>query len=160
MLKESVMTDSMADRLTRRLFPIYEKKIEIISYLYAPFMLFVRVWIAKVFFMSGLTKIDNWENTLILFEYEYAVPLLPVAFAAYSATFFELAMPVLLVGGLMARSAALPLLVMTAVIEFTYLSNPEHVWWAVALGLIMIKGAGPLSLDYLALRYFRKKAGA
>jgi len=102
--------------------------------------------------MAGLTKIDNWESTLSLFEYEYAVPFLPVAFAALSATFFELAMPVLIILGLFTRLAALPLLVMTAVIELTYGSFPEHAYWALLLGVLMTYGAGKFSID----QYFMK----
>src|SRR3954471_4532739 len=33
----------------------------------------VRFWLARVFFMSGLTKIQSWDSTLSLFENEYAV---------------------------------------------------------------------------------------
>ena len=40
-------------------------------------LLFCRLWVAYVFFNSGLTKIATWDSTLYLFEYEYQVPLLP-----------------------------------------------------------------------------------
>ena len=43
----------------------------------------VRFWLARVFFLSGLTKIQSWDSTLSLFESEYAVPLLPPELAAY-----------------------------------------------------------------------------
>lgn len=115
-------------------------------------LLGVRIWVAAIFFQSGLVKIGDMENTLLLFRYEYQVPYLPVAVAAYSATFFELAMPILLVLGLMARLMAVPLLVMTAVIHFTYQEHITHYYWALMLGLLMIFGAGKLSLDYLLSR--------
>jgi hypothetical protein len=28
----------------------------------------IRLWVAKVFFMSGLTKVQSWDTTLSLFE--------------------------------------------------------------------------------------------
>ena len=59
----------------------------------------LRLWMAQVFFSSGLTKIASWENTVFLFEFEYQVPVLPPVLAAGFATAFELAMPVLLVAG-------------------------------------------------------------
>lgn len=107
-----------------------------------------RLAIAKVFFMSGLTKLDDWGSTLMLFEYEYQVPLLPVSFAAYSATFFELLMPVLLVLGFATRLATLPLIAMTAVIQFTYMEHTDHLYWALLLGLLFVNGPGKLSVDY------------
>ena len=133
---------------------LYRCFIAKISTLFDGVLLLIRLWIAKVFFFAGLTKIDNWESTLQLFEYEYAVPLLPVAFAALSATFFELVMPVLLVLGLFTRAATLPLLVMTAVIEFTYNSYPEHAYWALLLGVLLTYGAGKFSLDNYAKKKF------
>ncbi len=137
---------------------LYNQLIVMLAPLHDVILLLTRVWIAKVFFMAGLSKIDNWESTLSLFEYEYAVPVLPVAFAAFSATFFELIMPPLLVLGLFTRFAAIPLLVMTAVIEFTYNSYPEHAYWALLLGILITYGAGKFSVDHYAKRHFEKIA--
>jgi putative oxidoreductase len=36
----------------------------------------IRLWVANVFWTSGLTKIQSFETILQLFQYEYAVPLL------------------------------------------------------------------------------------
>src|SRR5436305_1028510 len=55
----------------------------------------VRLYVAAVFFQSGLTKIANWDSTLSLFENEYAVPLLPSNVAAFLGTGVELFFPVL-----------------------------------------------------------------
>ncbi len=110
-------------------------------------LLGIRIWVAIIFFKSGWVKIMDMENTKLLFKYEYQVPYLPVAFAAWSATIFELLMPALLVVGLFTRAAALPLLIMTAVIEFTYQSHLQHAYWAMMLGILMIFGAGKYSLD-------------
>lgn len=112
-------------------------------------LLLQRFIIAHVFFVSGLTKIGDWNNTLALFETEYQVPLLPVPFAAFSATLFELVCPVLLAIGLGTRWATLPLLVMTAVIQFTYDQNPQHTFWALLLVSLFAFGAGRFSVDQL-----------
>ena len=68
-----------------------------------------RLYIAQVFWLAGLTKIRDWETTLLLFTEEYRVPLLPPAWAAVSGTAGELLLPVLLVLGLGGRLAALGL---------------------------------------------------
>lgn len=56
----------------------------------------MRLWMAKVFFTSGLTKVQDWDTTVLLFADEYKVPLLPPEAAATLGTTFELGMPVLL----------------------------------------------------------------
>lgn len=110
-------------------------------------LLFIRGWIGWVFFRSGQLKLEAWDSTLYLFQYEYAVPLLPPNFAAWAATATELACPILLWLGLGTRLAALPLLVMTGVIEWTYQTSPEHEVWALFLALLITRGGGTLSLD-------------
>lgn len=117
-----------------------------------PALLGIRAWIAMIFLAAGLTKVANFENTVVLFEYEYMVPLLPPAWAATLATTFELAMPVLLVAGLFTRLATLPLIAMTLVIQFTYLHHVDHFYWLMLLGLIALRGPGALSLDHVLLR--------
>jgi putative oxidoreductase len=64
---------------------------------------------AGVFFRSGLTKIQSWETTLTLFEFEYAVPLLPPVAAANLGTAAGLFLPALLALGLLGRLSALGL---------------------------------------------------
>ena len=119
------------------------------------FDLLVRLFIARVFFRSGLTKIKDWDITVGLFADEYKVPVLPPEIAAALGATFELVMPVFLVLGLGARLAALPLLGMACVIQFALgAANPdydsvEHFYWMFLLGMIVIKGPGPISLDHL-----------
>jgi putative oxidoreductase len=139
------------------LITLYQQFIQKLAPLHDGVLFLARLWLAKVFFMAGLTKIDSWESTLLLFEHEYAVPFLPVAFAAFSATFFELVVPPLLVLGLFTRFAAIPLLVMTAVIEFTYNSYLEHTYWALLFGILITYGAGRLSLDHLVAQKLAAK---
>ncbi len=61
----------------------------------------LRVYVAHIFFKSGLVKLQSRDSTLALFEYEYAVPLLPPDIAAYLGTAAELALPALVALGLL-----------------------------------------------------------
>lgn len=120
-------------------------------------LLMARLLMARIFFYSGLTKLDNWTSTMFLFQYEYGnVPVLPPHIAAYMATAAELSLPVLLVLGLGTRFAALGLFGMTMVIElFVYPGTMEHYYWMVILGLLVALGGGQLSADHLAANRFK-----
>ncbi len=119
----------------------------------------IRLYVANVFFKSGLTKIGTWDTTLMLFEYEYAVPLVPPVLAAYLATAAELTLPVLLAIGLAGRFSALALFVFNyiAVISYPDLSPgglKDHFYWGFLLLVTSFHGSGRLSVDYLIRRYF------
>lgn len=126
--------------------------------------LIARLYIAKVFFMSGLVKIRDWETTLFLFREEYHVPLLPPELAASLAAFGELVLPVLLVVGLATRFAASGLFVLNTVAVISYYSalkdSPvalqDHLEWGLMLGLLMSIQIRALSLDcWLKLKFKR-----
>ena len=108
-----------------------------------------RLYIARVFFLSGLTKIRDWETTIALFTDEYKVPLLPPEIAAHLATYAEHLFPILLVLGLATRLSALALLGMTAVIQFFVYPDawPTHLTWAGLMLYLIGRGGGALSLD-------------
>lgn len=127
--------------------PAIARTLAILEALGSLILLLERFWMARIFFKSGLTKIDDWSNTLYLFANEYNVPLLPPALAAYGATAVELAAPVFLMLGLAARLATVPMLAMTAVIQFTYESHSQHAVWAMLLLTILCFGPGKLSVD-------------
>ena len=118
-------------------------------------VLIMRIWMAKIFWFPGLLKISSWESTISLFKDEYKVPVIPPELAAYFATAFELICPILLVIGLASRIATLPLLTMTAVIQFTYSDMVEHYYWGFLLSMILFYGPGTLSLDHLIKRKWR-----
>jgi putative oxidoreductase len=120
----------------------------------------MRIAIGVVFFDSGLLKIRSSEFAIKLFEDEYKVPLLDPETAARIATFNELVFPVFLFVGLATRLATLPLLGMIAVIEiFVYPQAwTEHLLWASILVLLLTRGPGPFSLDYLIKRWFIGRA--
>lgn len=111
-----------------------------------------RLYVAQVFFLSGLTKIRDWDTTLLLFTEEYKVPLLPPALAALAGTAGELLLPVLLVLGLGGRFAALGLFVVNAVAvvslqEIAPAALQQHVFWGSLLAGLAIFGPGRWSLD-------------
>ena len=116
----------------------------------------LRFSIAAVFWHSGMTKIASWDTTIALFRDEYMVPILPPELAAALAATVELTCPVLLVLGLAARLATLPMLGMTFVIEaFVYPEQwIEHLMWASILLFVLTRGPGIVSLDHLLARKF------
>lgn len=127
----------------------------------------IRLYMADVFFRSGLVKIGNWDGTLYLFENEYRVPLLPPELAAWLGTFGELAFPPLLALGLATRFAALSLSVVNvmAAISFWHVlaqneaARMSHVYWALLLLVPLCHGAGKLSLDHWLRRRFLAARG-
>lgn len=116
--------------------------------------LLVRVFVASVFFNSGLTKIANWSSTVSLFENVYAVPLLPPELAAWLGTGVELVFPVLLLFGLGTRFAAAVLFVFNIVAVISYpdlgeVGLKDHQTWCLLLLVTLLHGPGKWSLDHL-----------
>jgi hypothetical protein len=83
--------------------PPAEKASDFFSWFSWLLLAYFRIYVAWVFLKSGMHKIGDWETTLVLFEYEYQVPLLNFELAAYLATFGELVLPVFLIVGLGTR---------------------------------------------------------
>ena len=116
----------------------------------------IRLYMADVFFRSGLVKIRNWDGTLYLFANEYRVPLLPPELAAWLGTFGELFFPPLLALGLAARFAALALSVVNAVAVIAFwhvLSGNQaalmsHLYWGLLLLVTLCHGPGKIALDH------------
>lgn len=123
--------------------------------------LVLRLALAVPFWRSGVNKWDGFlqlnETAVLLFssEFKLHLPGGPYAFPApelfaFAAGSAEIVLPILLVIGLGSRIAALGLLVMTIVVQFTVPDGwPIHITWAaMALG-IMAWGPGRLSIDHL-----------
>lgn len=111
-----------------------------------------RVYIAQVFFLAGLTKIRDWDTTLLLFTEEYKVPALSPEVAAVMGTAGELVLPVLLLLGLAGRFAALSLSVVNAVAvislsEIAPTALQQHITWGVLLAALALYGVGKWSID-------------
>jgi len=123
---------------------------------YALLAIPLRLALATVFWNSAMTKLADWKAALFLFENDYKLPLLPPHIAAYIGTSIELSMPVLLVFGFLTRPAAFVLLGMTTVIEvFVYPQAwPTHIQWAAMLLVLLCRGGGSCSIDYLLEKRF------
>lgn len=117
-----------------------------------------RLYMAWVFFKSGLVKVQDWDSTLLLFEYEYVVPFLPFDVAAYLATFGELFFPLLLALGLFSRVSAFAISVINIVAVISLPEMPQaalnlHIIWGLLLGWLVLHGGGWLTGDkFLHLR--------
>jgi len=114
----------------------------------------LRLAVATVFWNSAMAHLANWQTTIYLFENDYALPFLPAHPAAYIAVSIEVVTPILLILGLLTRPAALVLLGMTSVIEiFVYPQAwPTHIQWAAMLLVLLARGPGKLSLDWVVRR--------
>lgn len=116
----------------------------------------IRLYVAEVFFRSGLLKIGHWSGTLYLFANEYRVPLLRPEVAAWVGTFGELAFPPLLALGLASRFAALSMTLVNlmAVVSYWHVlgtneaARMQHVFWGTLLLVTLCHGPGKISLDH------------
>lgn len=118
--------------------------------------LLMRLYVGKVFFMSGISKLRDWEMTISLFMDEYHVPWLSPEAAAYLATGAELLLPVLLVLGFFKQIAACGLLAVNILAVVAYYSVlqdlpaalQDHIEWGLMLLLIACSRANPLQIDH------------
>ena len=127
-------------------------------------LLALRIALAVPFYKSGLTKWDGFltlsDGAKFLFVDEFQLHILgsqyPYPFPLAAATLAgiaEIVLPILLVLGLGPRFAALGLLAMTAVIQFTVpegWANFHLPWAAMALALIVF-GPGKVAIDSFVL---------
>lgn len=124
----------------------------------------LRLFLANVFFKSGLTKIKTWDSTLYLFSDVYQVPLLNPEVAAWLATGAELGLPVLLVLGLFGRFAAAGLFILNAVAVTSYYSElseaglNQHLYWGMLLAVLLVLSRGTWSVDFWLERRLQKPA--
>ena len=130
----------------------YAAAAQFIDRLQPMFALAIRLYVAYVFLRSGLTKIEDWNLTVALFENEYHVPLLSPHVAALLGTAAEFALPALLVVGLGTRVAALALFVfnIVAVTSYPDLSDAglkDHMLWGALMLVLAVYGPGRFSLD-------------
>lgn len=131
----------------------YYRSSNLLAYAAPALDIVLRLFLANIFFKSGLTKIATWDSTLYLFREEYRVPLLPPDFAAYLATGAELVLPVLLVFGLFGRFAALGLFILNGVAVISYYSGlseaglNQHLYWGLLLAVLLLHGVGKWSVD-------------
>jgi len=140
----------------------YTRFVHLLNSLQSPFALLVRVYVGWVFLKSGWLKLQDWGQTLSLFESEYKVPLLAPHVAAYVGTAGELVFSVLVILGFAGRLSAIGLFAVNAlaVISYAHVLFQEgsaaglgqHYLWGFMLLVIVIYGPGALSIDGLLAR--------
>jgi putative oxidoreductase len=140
--------NAIVNKISVGYFSIFDK----LNLLQPLALLAARIYVAWVFFASGLTKIRDWETTLFLFEEEYSVPLLNFELAAWLSTVGELVLPVLLVLGIFGRFSALGLTVINivAVLSLEVIAPAAftlHLVWGVLLLQVVVWGSGYISAD-------------
>lgn len=152
---DTLVNNPLVNKVTGWVLPVYAK----LDWLSPLSILGIRLWVAWVFFRSGLTKIKSWDSTVYLFEYEYAVPLLSPEIAAYLGTAAELALPVLVAFGIAGRFSAIGLFVFNIVAVLSYpdlnaAGVRDHQVWGLMLLVPLLHGPGKLSVDYLLCKKF------
>jgi NADH dehydrogenase FAD-containing subunit/uncharacterized membrane protein YphA (DoxX/SURF4 family) len=126
---------------------------------FAPWLdLFIRLWLAQAFWVSGILKLADWQQALYLAQHEYPVSWLDPTTAAALGVAVEAICPIFLAVGLATRAAALPMLVLSLVIQYAYLELSVNLFWAILLGWYVVMGAGTISLDRLIARGFAHSA--
>jgi putative oxidoreductase len=138
---------------------LYAAAAGLVDRLQPVFALLLRVYVARVFFNSGMVKLANWSGTLGLFQNVYHVPLLPPHLAAVLGTAAEIGLPVFLVLGLGTRAAAFALFVFNIVAATSYpdlspAGLKDHILWGTMLLVTLFYGPGKLAVDeWLRRRY-------
>src|SRR6266567_3755711 len=111
-----------------------------------------RIWLAQQFFVSGVIKVTHWDTALELAAHEYPVSWMSPTAAAYTGAAIGIIGPIFLASGLLTRYAALALLVLSLVIQFSYQPFDGQLFWIALFGWYAVAGAGPMSLDQLLRR--------
>jgi putative oxidoreductase len=118
----------------------------------------MRLYVGKVFVVSGWLKLSRWDSTIALFENEYQVPILSPHAAALMGTAGELGFSTLLIAGLGGRAAAIGLFFVNAVAAISYpdlspAGLKDHILWGALLLVVAIYGPGRISADrFIGLR--------
>ena len=147
-MSQALLVNQRFEHLLERLIPIAD--------------LVLKLWVANVFFKSGLTKIASFDTTIMLFTHEYNVPILSPVVAAYVGTATELILPILLVLGLAGRFSATALFVFNVVAMMSYPDISEagirdHIVWGIMLLVLMVHGPGKWSLDSVICKKLARK---
>lgn len=147
--------------LIPRMVRFYAAATGLIDRLQPVFALLLRLYVARVFFTSGMIKLGNWTGTLGLFRNEYHVPLLPPYLAAVLGTAAEIGLPVFIVLGLGTRAAAFALFVFNIVAATSYpdlspAGVKDHILWGTMLLVMLFYGPGKIAVD----EWLRRRYGA
>lgn len=118
--------------------PVFRKSDEVSALMTQgawPFLdLAIRLWLGQTFLVAGLIKVANWESALFLATYEYPVSWLSPFAAAIIGAAIQVVGGLMIALGLGTRFAAIPLLILSLVIQSAYLQINTHLFWAVLFG--------------------------
>src|SRR5882762_205604 len=114
--------------------------------------LVIRLWLAQIYFVSGVLKLTHWDTALYLATHEYPVSWLSAGSAATIGVSIEVIGGALLAAGFMTRYAAAPMLALALVAQFAYLPFDNQLFWAALFGWYVVCGAGPISVDSMLRR--------
>ena len=162
--------------LINKLMKFIDFKIHIADSFLSPLAFFAaRLYVANVFWKSGMTKVANVEAATNLFKLEYIpnweknslkhwlgmdiqFPVPNPECAAKMAILGETTLPVLLVIGLGGRFAAAGLFIMTMTINlFVYPGLPENHYWMLLTALVATSGPGAISIDHFIRKLYKAK---
>lgn len=147
-----MMALDMPFRSARTPLAVFDRAIALLNAIpYSVIALIARAATFSVFFRAGTQKLSDWNSTLLLFQNEYRVPVLPPELAAYMAASMELGGSVLVLIGLATRLSVFALLGMVMVIQtFVYPEAwPDHIQWLAFMFLLLARGPGKVSIDAL-----------
>jgi putative oxidoreductase len=146
----------LCNKMFSFIFRISELELLVLNYLSPLVNLTIRLWVANIFWQSGLLKLPkdflwigkgNWQSTIYLFTHEHPLPGFPPEVAAFLGTSFEILCPILLVFGFGTRVASFILIIMTIYINFAYQHDIAHIYWMILLSVLLFQGPGKISID-------------
>jgi putative oxidoreductase len=112
----------------------------------------IRLWLAQIYFVSGVLKLTHWDTALYLATHEYPVSWLSAGSAATIGVCIEVIGGALLALGFMTRYAAAAMLALAMVAQFAYLPFDNQLFWTALFGWYAVCGAGPISIDGMLRR--------
>ena len=113
------------------------------------YLLFLRVWVAYMFFNLGWGIAQDWDGTIVLYanEHQLTAPLSGAVARLLMITAIAAAVP--LAFGFASRLSALILMVMTLVMQIALADNADYYLRHMILAYLIVVGPGLLSVDTL-----------
>jgi putative oxidoreductase len=111
----------------------------------------IRLWLGKAFLIGAVASMAMHSPMIMSFG-GGAAPAVDRLIASPVGAVIATLCPTLLMIGLCSRIVALPLLFEACALQGPEGPSPLHLYWAVLLGWIIIRGPGPISIDALLTR--------